>query len=324
MSNHLNQKGSRRIGIIGGGVSGLSAAYFLDESARLDVTLHERLDRLGGNALTVDAKTPEGKPFAVDPVAYLFVTDRYPYFTTWLKQLGVKTLPLSFENYLWNGFTQTGTLITSNLKKVFFYPGRSLRYFRNLFLFKKLIQTINKLEKQGRIHDRMLLGEFMALVPGMDDVFKLEVFYPLMSFAFHTDFDTLDDKPCAAILRSYACAGNNPGGLYCVDGGIRQYIQKVHQALGKTQVIMNSSVVAVRKSDQPVSAWEVTTADGTTHLYDEVIMALWPNQAAELLRKGFEQGKPDEELQKMEEVLAKVELAYCRATVHNDVSSMPE
>jgi len=313
-----------RIAIVGGGVSGLSAAWFLEDAPDIEVTLYERLNRLGGNAVTVDGKTADGKAYAVDPVAYLFVTQRYPYFTEWLRQLGVKTTFLDFDNYLLNARQGRGTLITSNLRKLLFSPGKSVEYFRNLYQFRKVVKTINRLQQQGKLHDGLLMSEFIAQVPSLNSRFLNEVFYPLMTFAFHTEFDTLEDKPCGAILRSYACVANDPKATYKVEGGVRTYIQAVRSSLKKTKIMMNAEVRVVRKlkNEQPV--WIVETSDGDVNEYDEVILALWPHQAAEVLRNGLEQGTEFPELREMENVLKQVELAHCRATVHTDSTVMPD
>jgi predicted NAD/FAD-binding protein len=323
MTNENNNAKRKRIAIIGGGVSGLSAAYFLEEARDFEVTLYERLDRLGGNALTVEGKTPSGKPYSVDPVAYLFTTPRYPYFTEWLRQLGVKTKPLNFENYIWNARVGRGVFLSSNIRKILFYPGKSLTYFRNLYQIRQVVKTINKLEQSGKLDDGLLMSEFIAQVPGINSQFLNEVFYPLMTFAFHTDFDTMEDKPCGAVLRTYANAANNPGATYHVEGGVKTYVDKVHSSLSNTKVLMNSDVKTVRKLDHDVPVWQVTTRDGSTHEYDYVLLALWPHQVAEVLKNGLEQGADHSELRELQESLSKVELAHCRATVHNDQSVMP-
>ena len=251
----IKNTNTHRIAIVGGGVSGLSAAYFLEDSPNFEVTLYERLDRLGGNALTIDAQTPDGKTYAVDPVAYLFVKQRYPYFTEWLQLLEIKTLPLTFENYIWDAHRSRGMLLTAQLRKILMYPGRSMAYFRNLYFFRQVIKTIRKLEDQGKLHDRMLMGEFMAQVPNIDSKFIWEVFYPLMTFAFHSDLEEMPNHPCGTTLRTYAKAAEDPNAAYCVDGGIKQYINVVHKSLIRTKLLIKSTVTTVHKVDQPVPLW---------------------------------------------------------------------
>jgi predicted NAD/FAD-binding protein len=313
----------RRIAIIGGGVSGLSAAYFLDDVADLNVTLYESSARLGGHALTVQARTTDGKPYAVDPIAYLFIRQRYPFFTAWLKQLGVKTLPLSFENYLWDSQRQRGILFTSSLRKIFTTPGKSFAYFRDLNAFRKVIKAAGQMEKAGKLHDRMLMSEFVQRVPGIRPEFLREVFYPLMSFAFHCEPRSMPDQPCGAFMRAYASVAKDTKGAYCVEGGVSTYVEAVHRQLKRAQVILNATVTAVKRTGGDTPRWRVTTADGDMQEYDEVLLAIWPNQAADILRAGMRDEQVDAELKETVEVLSKVELAYSHATVHNDVAAMP-
>jgi predicted NAD/FAD-binding protein len=312
----------QRIAIIGGGVSGLSAAYFLEEAPGCAVTLYERLDRLGGNALTMAARTPDGRAYPVDPVVYLFVRQRYPYFTEWVSQLGVKTRSFTFDSYLWDGHYGHGTYITSSLKKLLLARGKSFRSFRNLFFLSQVLRTIKKLNRRGKLHDRLLMGEFIAQVPFIDARFVDEVFYPQLHFAFHSSHDDMAAQPCGAILRTWASVATDPGAAYAIDGGVKTYIDTVHKALRSTDIRMNAEVVALGRSGHGPSSWQVTDADGRTEHFDQVILALWPNQAAEILKRGLA-AAPEDALTTTADILAKVELAHCRAVIHNDTGLMP-
>ena len=55
---------SRRIAVIGGGVSGLTAGYLLARAN--EVTVFEADDRLGGHAHTHHVAAPDGTELAVD------------------------------------------------------------------------------------------------------------------------------------------------------------------------------------------------------------------------------------------------------------------
>ena len=60
-------RGKRRIAIVGGGVSGLGAAWVLSHHPeRFDFRLYEARDQLGGNAVTVDMPQSDGGSIPFD------------------------------------------------------------------------------------------------------------------------------------------------------------------------------------------------------------------------------------------------------------------
>jgi predicted NAD/FAD-binding protein/dienelactone hydrolase len=79
----------RRIAVIGGGVSGLTAAWVLRD--RDDLTVYEAEDRLGGHAHTHDVLSPEGTPLAVDSGFLVHNERTYPTLLALFRELGVST-----------------------------------------------------------------------------------------------------------------------------------------------------------------------------------------------------------------------------------------
>ncbi len=81
----------RRVAVIGAGVSGLTCAYALRESA--DVTLYEAEPRLGGHAHTHDVTDPDGRAHRIDS-GFIVHNDRtYPVLRRLFAELGVATRP---------------------------------------------------------------------------------------------------------------------------------------------------------------------------------------------------------------------------------------
>ena len=76
----------RSIAIVGSGVSGLSAAWFLNKQFK--VFLIEKEPRLGGHTHTHDISENNNKIF-VDSGFIVFNDVNYPNFTKWLEELGV-------------------------------------------------------------------------------------------------------------------------------------------------------------------------------------------------------------------------------------------
>src|SRR3954469_23152641 len=77
--------------VVGGGVSGLTAAYLLAKTHH--VTLFEADERVGGHAHTHDVPLPGGGSAAVDS-GFIVLNDRtYPLLRRLLAELGVATRP---------------------------------------------------------------------------------------------------------------------------------------------------------------------------------------------------------------------------------------
>jgi uncharacterized protein len=79
----------RRIAVIGGGVSGLTAGYILSRTD--DVTLFEAAGRLGGHADTHLVDEPGGRQVAVDTGFIVYNERTYPLLTRLFGELGVET-----------------------------------------------------------------------------------------------------------------------------------------------------------------------------------------------------------------------------------------
>ena len=81
----------RRIAVIGGGISGITAGYVLSHTD--DVTLFEAGGRLGGHADTHLVVPPAGPPVGVDTGFIVYNERTYPLLTRLFAELAVATQP---------------------------------------------------------------------------------------------------------------------------------------------------------------------------------------------------------------------------------------
>ena len=63
-----------KIAVIGSGISGLSAAYFLSKKHKVD--LFEKEDRFGGHSHTLDISTDNQSKKSVQTLDLLFLTNK--------------------------------------------------------------------------------------------------------------------------------------------------------------------------------------------------------------------------------------------------------
>lgn len=113
-----------KIAVIGSGISGLSAAYYLARGH--EVTLFEQDDRVGGHTNTVLVPTPQGEQ-PVDTGWIVYNGINYPNLTALFGELEVHTRPTSMSfgvslgdgAYEWKG--------SDNLFTVFTQPSNLLR-----------------------------------------------------------------------------------------------------------------------------------------------------------------------------------------------------
>lgn len=77
----------KTVAVIGGGVSGLSAAWHLSENTSAEVVVFEAEDRLGGHACTVPVDIGSNKRVDVDIGFMVYNEANYPNMTKWFESL---------------------------------------------------------------------------------------------------------------------------------------------------------------------------------------------------------------------------------------------
>ena len=152
------------IAVIGGGISGLGAAYSLSTSHK--ITLFEARNRLGGHARTIMAG--HGEKFPVDTGFMVFNYRNYPNLNGLFDQLEIPVKPtnMSFAVSLDNGRFEYGL---HNPKRLFANPVNAINP-----KFWKMISDILKFNKYGgqfKNDENLTIGALIELL-GLSRVFK--------------------------------------------------------------------------------------------------------------------------------------------------------
>ena len=304
---------SQRIAVIGSGVSGLVAAYYL--ARRHEVVLFEAKDRLGGHVNTVLIGSEFG-PDAGLPVdtGFIVFNDRtYPHFIRFLSSLGIQGSPTDMSfSYSDPGrdFAYAGTGLSglfANPQNVF-SPGFWAFLMAILRFNRRALRDLHS----GDLED-MTLDKYLDRIRASRRL-RRDYLGPMTQAIWSAPESKAMDFPASSFLRFFDHHGllSRPGTVQWryIQGGSQTYVQ-AFQAVFPGRIRLNTPVQAVDRQDPdgPVVRW----SDGEER-FDSVVMAVHADQALDLL-------KDADDLEN--QALAPWQYSQNRTVLHQDPFLMP-
>jgi predicted NAD/FAD-binding protein len=269
----------RRIAVIGGGVSGLTAAYIL---ARTDeVTVYEAAPKLGGHADTHLVPAPGGKSVPVD-TGFIVCNERtYPHLFRLFRELGVTTQPSEMSMSVSCAGCGVGYAGKRGLPALAAgVPHGGPRYLRMLAEVPRFHRAGRRALADGSA-DGQSLGDFLR--EGRYSRYFIRHFAaPVVAAVWSCPPGTALDYPAAYLFAFLAnhgmlsVTGSPP--WRTVTGGSREYVERIAAKLAKVRVA--SPVTAVHRHADGV---DVQDAAGDTASFDAAVIATHPDQALRLL-----------------------------------------
>ena len=303
-----------RIGIIGSGIAGMTAAHLLQD--RHEVHLFEADGRPGGHAHTVTVDLPGG-PVAADTGFLVYNERTYPLFTRLLADLGVATHPSDMSFSLTDlrcGLEWRGT----SLSTVF---AQRRNVVRPAFL--AMLADVVRFNRLGALDP----GRAARRRPGRErwptcwpaaagrTGFLDWYLIPLGSAIWSADPETFTQIPARTFVEFFSRHGLlGPGdqpSWRTVTGGSTRYVESILQPLrNRGRLHLRTGVTKLRRQQRGV---ELLTAGGPT-VFDHVVVATHSDQALALL------GDPTAEERR---VLGAFRYQPNRATLHTDTTLLP-
>ena len=323
-------KETRKVAIIGGGITGLASAYRLErliseEKATVDYDLFEASDRLGGKIKTF---RQDGFVIEQGPDSYLA---RKGSMTRLAEAVGLKD-ELTF-NETGQAFILKGTSLEPIPK------GSVMGIPTDLaaFMETKLLSPVGKarvlldyvLPKTTHPDEDISAGAFFRKRLGDEAVDYL--IEPLLSGIYAGDMNRLSLKATfpqfqqleeahrsliTGIKKSQsqtkATSNKQQGNFLTVKTGLESFVQAISNQLPKEKIHLNSSINKITSLHD--AGYELIFDNGHVKRYDDVIVTLPPHHAGELLREYHEFAY----LREMElSSAATVALAFKREDVSN-------
>jgi predicted NAD/FAD-binding protein len=269
----------RRIAVIGGGVSGITAGYVLSHAD--DVTLFEADSRLGGHADTHMVVPPTGPPIGVDTGFIVYNERTYPLLTRMFAELEVATQASEMSMSVrcaGCGLQYAGQRglggVAAGLRR-----GRG-RYLRMLTEVPRFHRAARRLLAGDACDDRTFC-QFLE-DGGFSVYFTAHFALPLVAAVWSCPPGTALNYParylCAFLANHGMLSVSGSPPWRTVTGGSRCYVERAAKRLH--DIRLWTPVRAVRRQPDQV---EVHDATGEAHQFDAVVIATHPDQALRLL-----------------------------------------
>jgi predicted NAD/FAD-binding protein len=303
-----------RLAIIGTGIAGLGCAHFLQRD--FDLTLFEAADYIGGHTNTVTAREPgTGRTVPIDTGFMVFNHATYPLLTRLFRELGVATKKTDMSFSVRHG--DSGLEFCGSSLNHLFAQRKNLfrpRFYRMLFAINRFNQeALAALADPTSPVFTETLGDYVKRRGYGTDFFDLYL-VPMSSAVWSTPPEKMLAFPAAALLRFFHNHGflglNTQHQWWTVEGGAKSYIAPLTAPFAQ-KIRLNSAASGVIRTPRGVT---VTTATGTAHTFEKVVLACHGDQALRLL-----QNPTDAE----HRLLSAFHYQPNTATLHTDASVMP-
>ena len=300
----------KKIAVVGGGISGLGAAFALSNTYQ--VTLFEAENRLGGHARTVFSGKNGQQP--VDTGFIVFNYPNYPELTQLFSELNV---PIAKSDMSFGASLKDGKI------------EYALRNFDAIFAqrknllnpnFVKMVWDINRFNTIGLTvagDESLTIGQFLKRLK-TGDWFRDYYLLPLSGAIWSTPTEKILDFPAYAMLQFFKnhalLSRSGQHQWYTVKGGSREYVSRLENALVQKQVEIrvNTPVASVTRHATGVV---IKTYCSEPQTFDEVVFATHSDDTLALL------SDPSEIEQRN---LGSIKYQDNEVVLHSDVAVMPK
>jgi len=299
-----------KVAVVGSGISGLSAAYYLSKKHHVD--LFEKEDHFGGHSHTIDLSLGKKKvPVDIGFIVFNFAT--YPHLVNFFDEnkIAIEKSDMSFS--------------VSVEKSSFEYCGRGLNGIfsnkSNLFnlkflkMFFDIIKFYKKCDNIENIHDEISLGEYLHSEKQSKEFINYHLI-PMVSAIWSMPPSAANQMPLKFFLKFFQNHGlfklKNRPQWYTVSNRSRTYVQNILSKISG-EYFKNYPIKKIKTKATGIDLYY--GGDSEYFGYDKVVLATHADEALSII-----DNPTDEEKKILSNYKYKENIAY----IHRDEKAMPK
>tara|TARA_B100000674_G_scaffold448959_1_gene417763 strand:+ start:547 stop:1782 length:1236 start_codon:yes stop_codon:yes gene_type:complete len=301
-----------KVAVIGSGISGLSAAYYLSKKYKVD--LFEKEDRFGGHSHTIDIQLDENKNKILADIGFIvFNKKTYPNLINFFKEIEVdiekSDMSLSFMTKDIN-LEYCG----KGLKGIFSYK-KNLFNFNFFKMFLEILKFYKKSSKLNEFDESISLGEYLIKEKHSEYFINYHLI-PMVSAIWSMPPYDAKKMPIKFFMRFFQNHGlfnlNNRPQWYTVKNRSRQYVKKVIEKVSGEH-FKNYKIRKIKRIANFVRIFY--GSDNEYFDYDKVIIATHADEAKNMI-----ENKSEDE----NKILGSFQYKKNLAIIHSDDVVMPK
>ena len=298
-----------KIAVVGSGISGLSAAFYLSKKYKVD--LFEQDDHFGGHSYTYDIKK-NNKTIPVDLGFIVFNELTYPNLIKFFNELSVpyEKSDMSFSVSIQDSDIEYGG---RGLKAIF---ANKLNVF-NLNFLRMIKEIMSFYQTAPTLIKKNLNNETLGGYLDKSNLSKYFIEYhiiPMVAAIWSMPFKKARDMPLKLFLNFFINHGlfklKDRPQWYTVTNRSRAYVKKVLSTISG-EVFKHYKVTEINRNED-----NVRINIGSEYMnYDQVVLASHADQSLEILKDSSEEEK---------RILSKFKYVSNVAILHTDERLMPK
>ena len=301
-----------KVAVIGSGISGLSAAYFLSKKYKVD--LFEKEDRFGGHSHTIDIKLNEDTNKIHADIGFIvFNKKTYPNLINFFKEIDIEieksNMSLSFMSkdidleYCGKG-----------LKGIFSHK-KNLFNFDFFKMFLEILKFYKKSSKLNEFNEDISLGEYLANEKHSEYFINYHLI-PMVSAIWSMPPYDAKKMPIKFFMKFFQNHGlfnlRKRPQWYTVKNRSRQYVNKVIEKISGEH-FKNYKIKKIKRISNFVRIFY--GSENEYFDYDKVIIATHADEAKQMI-----EDKSEEE----SKILGSFQYKKNLAIIHSDEVVMPQ